>query len=139
MIRLFYQIALKQFGHINVPISRSSTLLPACVVTAISYIYSPQTIPDLTFSTHHSRNSIMSLKPDDTLGEAVGGNTSSPHAMDNASTESSLHQIKSAGVPEAEFKPSKRLYVAFGTLAVITLMVALDGTSLSVALPVSLL
>ena len=38
---------------------------------------------------------------------------------------------------EAEdFKPSKRLYVAFLTLAVITLMVALDGTSLSVALPV---
>ena len=36
-----------------------------------------------------------------------------------------------------EFKPSKRLYVAFLTLAVITLMVALDGTSLSVALPVS--
>lgn len=35
------------------------------------------------------------------------------------------------------WKPSKRLYVAFLTLAVITLMVALDGTSLSVALPVS--
>ena len=37
-----------------------------------------------------------------------------------------------------EFKISKRLYVAFLTLAVITLMVALDGTSLSVALPVRL-
>lgn len=36
-----------------------------------------------------------------------------------------------------EWKPSTRLYVAFLTLAVITLMVALDGTSLSVALPVS--
>ena len=35
-----------------------------------------------------------------------------------------------------EFKPSARLYLAFLTLAVITLMVALDGTSLSVALPV---
>ena len=51
----------------------------------------------------------------------------------------SLQQVKSAGippVPEAEFKPTLRLYLAFGTLAVITLMVALDGTSLSVALPV---
>ena len=51
----------------------------------------------------------------------------------------SLQQVKSAGippVPEAEFKPTTRLYLAFGTLAVITLMVALDGTSLSVALPV---
>ena len=35
------------------------------------------------------------------------------------------------------FKPSRGLYIAFATLAVIALMVALDGTSLSVALPVS--
>ena len=51
----------------------------------------------------------------------------------------SLQQVKSAGippVPEAKFKPTIKLYLAFGTLAVITLMVALDGTSLSVALPV---
>ena len=50
-----------------------------------------------------------------------------------------FQQVQSAGippVPEAEFKPTTRLYLAFGTLAVITLMVALDGTSLSVALPV---
>ena len=43
---------------------------------------------------------------------------------------------KITGVAAEDFKPSKRLYVAFLTLAVITLMVALDGTSLSVALPV---
>ena len=55
--------------------------------------------------------------------------------------EDLLQRVKSAGippVPEADFKPTKRLYLAFGTLAVITLMVALDGTSLSVALPVIL-
>ena len=54
----------------------------------------------------------------------------------------SLHLQQSAGippVPEADFRPTTRLYLAFGTLAVITLMVALDGTSLSVALPVSYL
>ncbi|KAL8968053.1 MAG: hypothetical protein Q9197_005084 [Variospora fuerteventurae] len=34
------------------------------------------------------------------------------------------------------WKPSLRLYLAFMTLAVITMVVALDGTSLSVALPV---
>lgn len=58
------------------------------------------------------------------------------HQVNSAGT---LRQVKSAGVPpvpEAEFKPTTRLYLAFGTLAVITLMVALDGTSLSVALPV---
>ena len=64
------------------------------------------------------------------------------------SMEQSLHQVQSAHFPhtgpippilEAEFKPTARLYLAFGTLAVITLMVALDGTSLSVALPVGYL
>ena len=71
------------------------------------------------------------------------------HEVDRSlTTEPSLHQIKSASslkqvksagippVPDADFKPTARLYLAFGTLAVITLMVALDGTSLSVALPV---
>ena len=69
----------------------------------------------------------------------------------NLTTEASLHQVDSAyslrqvksvgipPVPEAEFKPTTRLFLAFGTLAVITLMVALDGTSLSVALPVGLM
>lgn len=34
------------------------------------------------------------------------------------------------------WKPTTRLYLALLTLSVITMMVALDGTSLSVALPV---
>ena len=65
--------------------------------------------------------------------------TSSLHEVKSAYSLQQLQQVKSAGippVPEAEFKPTTRLYLAFGTLAVITLMVALDGTSLSVALPV---
>ncbi|MCJ1302329.1 hypothetical protein MMC08_005132 [Hypocenomyce scalaris] len=37
---------------------------------------------------------------------------------------------------QPEFKPTPRFYLAFVTLAVITMMVALDGTSLSVALPI---
>ena len=36
------------------------------------------------------------------------------------------------------YKPGKWLYMAFATLAVLTIMVALDATALSVALPVSL-
>ena len=46
---------------------------------------------------------------------------------------------KLTGVAVEDFKPSKRLFAAFLTLAVMILMVALDGTSLSVALPVSIL
>jgi len=87
---------------------------------------------------------MMELKKNDP-SEAVGGNPITPQvsiihrdADDSALTQSSLHQAKSVGVSEVEFQPSRRLYVAFATLSVITLMVALDGTSLSVALPVSL-
>src|SRR5271156_445178 len=35
-----------------------------------------------------------------------------------------------------EFHPNTRFYLAFAALAVLTLMVALDGTSISVALPI---
>ncbi len=65
-------------------------------------------------------------------------NLSSESEKHNASANSSavISDARPA-LESAEWKPSKRLYVAFLTLAVITLMVALDGTSLSVALPVS--
>ncbi|CAO1598150.1 hypothetical protein XANCAGTX0491_001922 [Xanthoria calcicola] len=39
-------------------------------------------------------------------------------------------------VPDFLWSPSPRMYLVFLTLAVITMMVALDGTSLSVALPI---
>jgi len=38
---------------------------------------------------------------------------------------------------DAPYKPGKWLYLAFATLGVLTIMVALDATALSVALPVS--
>ena len=69
------------------------------------------------------------------------------HLSPQQSTDNDLHQRYDTSpsitpesvekLPPPEWKPSMRLYVAFLTLAVITLMVALDGTSLSVALPVS--
>lgn len=37
---------------------------------------------------------------------------------------------------DADFKPGTRFYLAFASLMLITLMVALDGTSISVALPI---
>ena len=69
-----------------------------------------------------------------------------PRSMSTSTGISSLHdeeiefELREAfrEPPPADFKPSLRLYLAFLTLAVITMAVALDGTSLSVALPVSL-
>ncbi|KAL9598908.1 MAG: hypothetical protein Q9219_004173 [cf. Caloplaca sp. 3 TL-2023] len=44
--------------------------------------------------------------------------------------------ISGASAAEPQWRPSSRLYLAFLTLCVITMMIALDGTSLSVALPI---
>jgi len=51
-----------------------------------------------------------------------------------SSSDSSTKSVHDDAAPE--FKPTRRFYLAFLALAVLTLMVALDGTSLSVALPV---
>ena len=40
-------------------------------------------------------------------------------------------------IQPAQYKPGLWLYLAFSTLAILTIMVALDATALSVALPVS--
>ena len=72
-------------------------------------------------------------------GQENDQNPTTEKSLHQSTSSYSLQQVKSAGippVPEADFKPTTRLFLAFGTLAVITLMVALDGTSLSVALPV---
>lgn len=50
------------------------------------------------------------------------------------SSASSTHSEDKDAVPT--FQPGRRFYLAFLALAVLTLMVALDGTSLSVALPI---
>lgn len=54
--------------------------------------------------------------------------------QDSPSPPASISKESASSV--TEFKPSLRLYLAFGTLCVLTLMVALDGTSISVALPI---
>jgi hypothetical protein len=52
------------------------------------------------------------------------------------SSDSASEEL-TAPEPEA-FKPGWRFMAAFGSLCIITLMAALDATSISVALPVSL-
>ena len=51
--------------------------------------------------------------------------------------EASLESSPPEKDGSVEFNPTRRFYLAFASLAMLTLMVALDGTSLSVALPVS--
>lgn len=60
---------------------------------------------------------------DDRLGHERGG-------------EGSRGQIKGEDTDGDKFRPGYQFYLAFSSLAVLALMVSLDGTSVSVALPV---
>jgi MFS family permease len=55
--------------------------------------------------------------------------------QDSPSSSRPASQISSTGHPEA-FNPGWRFIIAFSSLSIITLMAALDATSLSVALPI---
>lgn len=54
----------------------------------------------------------------------------------NSSSASSIKVTEGDNAPKPEFNVSTRFVMAFAALAVLTLMVALDGTSISVALPI---
>ena len=65
----------------------------------------------------------------------TGDNEHRDNTHEERNTTSPSTSIKNTGDDEG-FKPGLRVWLAFLTLAVLTLMVALDGTSISVALPV---
>ena len=54
-------------------------------------------------------------------------------------TSASKPRPVSAAIRPTPYKPGLWLYLAFATLGILTIMVALDATALSVALPVSTL
>ena len=116
----------------------TETVAPPCVSTpAKDRAHSESSI---SLPSHSSE--IASKAKDDGAASIAASRVSTTQGHENQNDSSaapSLHQVKSAGVPLEGFKATPRLYVAFITLSVITLMVALDGTSLSVALPVSLI
>ena len=62
-----------------------------------------------------------------------------PHSADAVRERTRTGRDDIEGQPVLVFTPGKGVYMAFTTLAILTIMVALDSTALSVALPVSLL
>ena len=67
----------------------------------------------------------MEADQEQTMGEGRSPAPSPAPSISGDSTDSTK-----------DFKPTTRFYLAFLALAVLTLMVALDGTSISVALPI---
>lgn len=112
--------------------SAESVAIPRVSTPSKAHAHSESSI---SLPSHSS--GIVSKDKDDRAASVAASRVSTTNGHE--STAPSLHQVKSAGVPLEGFKATPRLYVAFITLSVITLMVALDGTSLSVALPVSLI
>ena len=49
-----------------------------------------------------------------------------------------VNEHKAESLDGNDFNPGTRFYLAFSSLAILVIMLALDGTSVSVALPVSL-
>lgn len=78
-------------------------------------------------------------QPVDPPKPATTSNEAGAEALQRSRSSSpSVHPIereKSQHDEDAEFKPTLRLWLAFATLMVLTLMVALDSTIISVALP----
>lgn len=64
------------------------------------------------------------------------GEPSDQEAGENGTVSNSPAESLKGADKHENFKPSLRVWLAFLTLCVLTLMVALDGTSISVALPV---
>ncbi|KAI4143188.1 MAG: hypothetical protein L6R39_004666 [Caloplaca ligustica] len=84
----------------------------------MSYNIAPQDVGEVRRMSRSTRNNSVIT----TRNNSVVGIIGDPSAAE----ENQLDQ----------WKPSLRLYLAFMTLAIITMVVALDGTSLSVALPI---
>lgn len=68
------------------------------------------------------------------LDKTTTEGTTQALASSSESLNSSQNPAEKPTIPE--FKPNRGFYLAFVALATLTLMVALDGTSLSVALPI---
>lgn len=86
----------------------------------MSFNVAPQEVGEVRRMSRSTRNdSVVGLRNDSVVGIIGDLSTIEGHQLD-------------------QWKPSLRLYLAFMTLAIITMVVALDGTSLSVALPVGI-
>lgn len=62
-----------------------------------------------------------------------------PIAVENEVPPVSNPKVPAKKDAPEEFKPDRAFYLAFSSLAILTAVVALDGTTPAVALPVSLL
>jgi hypothetical protein len=62
--------------------------------------------------------------------------TNTPKEHDGIAPQNEKNEAEAASIV---FKPGYRFYIAFTALAVLAMMVALDGTAVSVALPVRIL
>lgn len=94
----------------------------------LANIYTPgEDLPEVPRipSVYHHNRSRTSVYPTDFIAEEYRNSTTS--------TLRRLQLDKAAG---PAFEPNLRFYLAFSALAALSLVVALDGTSISVALPV---
>ncbi|KAI6818475.1 putative MFS transporter [Hortaea werneckii] len=77
-----------------------------------------------------------STRPDFDRPKSAFDGTALPSYYGKHDSSIAAHQMAEKEEPPVTFKPGTRFYLAFSALASLSLVVALDGTSISVALPV---
>ncbi|KAL6250391.1 hypothetical protein RBB50_002693 [Rhinocladiella similis] len=82
------------------------------------------------------RSGVLAPAEQPTATSPVPDTSTSQNTSSSASISSEKPQDERPSAEAPEFKPTMRLVLAFAALSVLTLMVALDGTSISVALPI---
>ncbi|KAI7213260.1 putative MFS transporter [Hortaea werneckii] len=83
-----------------------------------------------------AETSTPSTRPDFDRPKSAFDGTALPSYYGKHDSSVATHQMAEKESPPVTFKPGTRFYLAFSALASLSLVVALDGTSISVALPV---
>ena len=117
-----------------------SLLVPSAAYAATSTSIAPTTMAAEASEDGDGGRKLQIQFPAVTMLGVESDSEQSTHGRNSPTPLSSLAKEKEVTInnriADVAFKPSGRVLLAFGTLAIIILMVSLDGTIISVGLPV---
>jgi hypothetical protein len=119
---------MERFSYIA-PVARFSHFTTLSISTADRVALSRiSTVPNLPADASYKRSLYLH-------STAIGGKPDRPQSCSTCSYGHG-NALEGKELPPPPFRPGTRFYLAFSALAALSLVVALDGTSISVALPV---
>jgi hypothetical protein len=88
--------------------------------------------------SEYSADRVFWLRPASDTSYGTETILNSNNGLEERTEDGRRKEKKDGDADSIEFNPDYRFYLAFSSLAVLAMMVALDGTAVSVALPVRL-